>query len=158
MLLTNTKVGRFTKALVVGMGEHDLRHPTAMGATLEAIDNIAEYIFTILQMASEKSGVKNQSDEEILTYDACLSHHILKTKQEVKLSWPGGDEPPPLAMSWFYSYERHSSHTICSTKSPFFTIILSETTSYTNTHLPSCSQEMQWLIMLVYIGLFKGLI
>ena len=42
ILLTNTKVGRNTKALVAGVGERAIRHPKPMTSVFEAIDAICK--------------------------------------------------------------------------------------------------------------------
>ncbi|RVW53286.1 Mevalonate kinase [Vitis vinifera] len=49
MLVTNTKVGRNTKALVAGVSERTLRHPNAMKAVFNAVDFISEELSTIIQ-------------------------------------------------------------------------------------------------------------
>nr|QBZ39492.1 mevalonate kinase [Santalum album] len=49
MLVTNTKVGRNTKALVAGVSERTLRHPDAMAAVFKAVDSISEELSSIIQ-------------------------------------------------------------------------------------------------------------
>ncbi|GAU11536.1 hypothetical protein TSUD_345260 [Trifolium subterraneum] len=49
MLITNTKVGRNTKALVAGVSERMLRHPDAMAFVFSAVDSISKELTTILQ-------------------------------------------------------------------------------------------------------------
>ncbi|CDP20121.1 unnamed protein product [Coffea canephora] len=49
MLITNTKVGRNTKALVAGVSERTARHPTAMAAVFNAVDSISNEMATIIQ-------------------------------------------------------------------------------------------------------------
>lgn len=49
MLVTNTKVGRNTKALVAGVSERALRHPDAMKAVFHAVDSISKDLSTIIQ-------------------------------------------------------------------------------------------------------------
>ncbi|XP_059652487.1 mevalonate kinase-like [Cornus florida] len=49
MLITNTKVGRNTKALVAGVSERTLRHPKAMAAVFTAVDSISNELATIIQ-------------------------------------------------------------------------------------------------------------
>ncbi|XP_059658606.1 mevalonate kinase-like [Cornus florida] len=49
MLITNTKVGRNTKALVTGVSERTLRHPKAITAVFTAIDSISNELATIIQ-------------------------------------------------------------------------------------------------------------
>lgn len=49
MLITNTKVGRNTKALVAGVSERTLRHPEAMASVFNAVDSISTELATIIQ-------------------------------------------------------------------------------------------------------------
>jgi mevalonate kinase len=85
MLLTNTQVGRNTKALLAGVGERALRHPATMGAIFKAIDEIAEEVVTILLTPPEKAGDEKYRDEELVSTDECGPHPVLKTEQEVRL-------------------------------------------------------------------------
>ncbi|XP_074311553.1 mevalonate kinase isoform X2 [Silene latifolia] len=50
MLITNTKVGRNTKALVAGVSERTLRHPDAMASVFSAVDSISKELSAIIQM------------------------------------------------------------------------------------------------------------
>lgn len=49
MLITNTKVGRNTKALVAGVSERASRHPGAMHAVFTAIDFISKELAAIIE-------------------------------------------------------------------------------------------------------------
>ncbi|OVA05765.1 GHMP kinase N-terminal domain [Macleaya cordata] len=49
MLITNTKVGRNTKALVAGVNERTLKHPDSMNAVFTAVDSISKELSTIIQ-------------------------------------------------------------------------------------------------------------
>ncbi|GMG99709.1 hypothetical protein Nepgr_001549 [Nepenthes gracilis] len=49
MLITNTRVGRNTKALVAGVSERTVRHPDAMKAVFSAVDSISKEMATIIQ-------------------------------------------------------------------------------------------------------------
>lgn len=49
MLITNTKVGRNTKALVAGVSERTLRHPDAMSLVFNAVDSISKELAAIIQ-------------------------------------------------------------------------------------------------------------
>ncbi|XP_065046849.1 mevalonate kinase-like [Musa acuminata AAA Group] len=49
MLITNTKVGRNTKALVAGVSERASRHPDAMAAVFTAVNSISKELSTIIQ-------------------------------------------------------------------------------------------------------------
>ena len=62
ILLTNTKVGRNTKALVAGVGERAIRHPKPMTSVFEAIDAITVEAIGILQSISEWE--TNRCDQE----------------------------------------------------------------------------------------------
>lgn len=52
MLITNTKVGRNTKALVAGVSERTLRHPHAMASVFDAVDSISTELATIIQSSA----------------------------------------------------------------------------------------------------------
>ncbi|KAB5529326.1 hypothetical protein DKX38_019407 [Salix brachista] len=49
MLITNTKVGRNTKALVAGVSERTLRHSDAMSFVFEAVDSISKELANVIQ-------------------------------------------------------------------------------------------------------------
>ncbi|KAL9272549.1 Mevalonate kinase-like protein [Drosera capensis] len=49
MLVTNTRVGRNTKALVAGVSERAIRHQDAMEAVFSAVDSISKEMSTIIQ-------------------------------------------------------------------------------------------------------------
>ncbi|KAF1869604.1 hypothetical protein Lal_00017179 [Lupinus albus] len=49
MLITNTKVGRNTKALVAGVSERMLRHSDAMAFVFSAVDSISKELTAIIQ-------------------------------------------------------------------------------------------------------------
>lgn len=85
MLLTNTQVGRNTKALVAGVGERTLRHPAAMGAIFTAIEEIVEEIVTILQTPPERSLDKSKKDDILASSEECGPHLVTKTDLEVRL-------------------------------------------------------------------------
>ncbi|KAK9919782.1 hypothetical protein M0R45_028360 [Rubus argutus] len=52
MLITNTKVGRNSKALVAGVSERTLRHPHAMASVFDAVDSISTELATIIQSSA----------------------------------------------------------------------------------------------------------
>ncbi|KAH7679550.1 Galactokinase/homoserine kinase protein [Dioscorea alata] len=52
MLITNTKVGRNTKALVAGVSERTQRHPDAMAAVFTAVDSISKELSDVIQSAA----------------------------------------------------------------------------------------------------------
>ncbi|KAG5232489.1 mevalonate kinase [Salix suchowensis] len=49
MLITNTKVGRNTKALVAGVSERTLRHSDAMSFVFNAVDSISKELANVIQ-------------------------------------------------------------------------------------------------------------
>ncbi|PIN21045.1 Mevalonate kinase [Handroanthus impetiginosus] len=49
MLITNTKVGRNTKALVASVSERTLRHSSAMTSVFNAVDSISNELAAIIQ-------------------------------------------------------------------------------------------------------------
>ncbi|KAK4476691.1 hypothetical protein RD792_015851 [Penstemon davidsonii] len=49
MLITNTKVGRNTKALVASVSERTMRHSNAMSSVFNAVDSISNELATIIQ-------------------------------------------------------------------------------------------------------------
>ncbi|XP_022150767.1 mevalonate kinase [Momordica charantia] len=49
MLITNTKVGRNTKALVAGVSERTIRHPDAMSSVFNAVDSISKELSILIQ-------------------------------------------------------------------------------------------------------------
>ncbi|XP_044467769.1 mevalonate kinase-like isoform X2 [Mangifera indica] len=49
MLITNTKVGRNTKALVGGVSERTFRHPYAMSSVFNAVDSISKELSTLIE-------------------------------------------------------------------------------------------------------------
>ncbi|XP_042434450.1 mevalonate kinase-like isoform X2 [Zingiber officinale] len=51
MLITNTKVGRNTKALVAGVSERTSRHQDAMASVFAAVDSISKELSAIIQSA-----------------------------------------------------------------------------------------------------------
>lgn len=65
ILLTNTKVGRNTKALVAGVGERAQRHPKAMTAIFEATEAIAEEFVEILQLVSEWENCRSDQEAKV---------------------------------------------------------------------------------------------
>ncbi|KAL2469189.1 Mevalonate kinase [Forsythia ovata] len=49
MLITNTKVGRNTKALVASVSERTIRHPKAMALVFSAVDSISSELASIIE-------------------------------------------------------------------------------------------------------------
>ncbi|CAM0884974.1 unnamed protein product [Alopecurus aequalis] len=50
MLITDTKVGRNTKALVAGVSERVSRHPDAMASVISAVNSISEELSSIVEL------------------------------------------------------------------------------------------------------------
>lgn len=65
MLITNTKVARNTKALVAGVLERTLRHPSAMNSVFSAVDSISNELASIIQ-SPVKDGIDVTEKEEKL--------------------------------------------------------------------------------------------
>ncbi|XP_024977836.1 mevalonate kinase isoform X2 [Cynara cardunculus var. scolymus] len=66
MLITNTKVGRNTKALVAGVSERKNRHPDAMTSVFTAVDSISNELASIIQSSSNNDLDKEQRVEELM--------------------------------------------------------------------------------------------
>ncbi|KAF3538978.1 hypothetical protein F2Q69_00024887 [Brassica cretica] len=67
MLITNTKVGRNTKALVSGVSERTVRHPEAMNSVFNAVDSISKEVAAIIQTKDEISVTeKEESVKELM--------------------------------------------------------------------------------------------
>ena len=65
MLVTNTKVGRNTKALVAGVSERTLRHPDAMKSVFNAVDSISKELSTIIQSPSPDELSITEKEEKL---------------------------------------------------------------------------------------------
>ncbi|KAF4361224.1 hypothetical protein F8388_018949 [Cannabis sativa] len=65
MLITNTKVGRNTKALVAGVSERALRHPDAMNFVFNAVDSISKELSAIIQSPIGDDLSVTQKEEKI---------------------------------------------------------------------------------------------
>lgn len=65
MLITNTKVGRNTKALVAGVSERTLRHPNAMTAVFTAVDSISNELSSILQSSARDEITITENEEKL---------------------------------------------------------------------------------------------
>ncbi|KAF8038763.1 hypothetical protein BT93_B1346 [Corymbia citriodora subsp. variegata] len=65
MLITNTKVGRNTKALVAGVSERTLRHPDAMTSVFNAVDSISKEMSTIIQAPAPDEISVTEKEEKI---------------------------------------------------------------------------------------------
>lgn len=96
MLITNTKVGRNTKALVAGVSERTLRHPDAMTSVFSAVDSISRELATIIQSgASDEISVteKEAKIEELMEMNQGLlqcmgvSHASIETVLRTTLKY-----------------------------------------------------------------------
>ncbi|KAK7337800.1 hypothetical protein VNO77_18387 [Canavalia gladiata] len=65
MLVTNTKVGRNTKALVAGVSERMLRHPDAMAFVFSAVDSISKELTTVLKLHTPDDLSVTEKEEKI---------------------------------------------------------------------------------------------
>ncbi|XP_027931997.1 mevalonate kinase isoform X1 [Vigna unguiculata] len=65
MLITNTKVGRNTKALVAGVGERMLRHPEIMAFVFSAVDSISKELTSILKSPTPDELSLTEKEEKI---------------------------------------------------------------------------------------------
>ncbi|CAO2836662.1 unnamed protein product [Amaranthus hypochondriacus] len=107
MLITNTQVGRNTKALVAGVSERTLRHPDVMASVFSAVDSISKELSTVLQTpVADDIAITEQEDklEELMEMNQGLLQcmgvsHVsietvlrttLKYKLKSKLTGAGG--------------------------------------------------------------------
>ncbi|KAK1581182.1 hypothetical protein Q3G72_003832 [Acer saccharum] len=65
MLITNTKVGRNTKALVAGVTERTFRHPDVMGSVFNAVDSISKELSIILESPALDDLSKTEKEEKL---------------------------------------------------------------------------------------------
>lgn len=65
MLITNTNVGRNTKALVAGVSERTVRHPTAMAAVFKAVDSISNEVATIIQSPAHDDIAATEKEDKL---------------------------------------------------------------------------------------------
>lgn len=96
MLITNTKVGRNTKALVAGVSERTLRHPDAMSLVFNAVDSISKELSAIIQSpASDDLSIteKEEKMEELMEMNQGLlqcmgvSHASIETVLRTTLKY-----------------------------------------------------------------------
>ncbi|XP_058077729.1 mevalonate kinase isoform X2 [Magnolia sinica] len=96
MLVTNTKVGRNTKALVAGVSERACRHPEAMTAVFTAVDSISKELAAIIQSpASDMLAITEKEDklEELMEMNQGLlqcmgvSHSSIETVLRTTLKY-----------------------------------------------------------------------
>ena len=126
MLITNTQVGRNTKALVAGVSERTLRHPKGMASVFNAVDSISTEMANIFQSsASDDLSIteKEAKIEELMEMNQGLlqcmgvSHAsidtvirtTLKYKLASKLTGAGGGGCvltllPTCILSWFHLF------------------------------------------------------
>nr|GEV07432.1 mevalonate kinase [Tanacetum cinerariifolium] len=96
MLITNTKVGRNTKALVAGVSERKNRHPDAMTSVFTAVDSISNELASIIQSSSDDdltALAKEQKVEELMEMNQGLlkcmgvSHASIETVLRTTLKY-----------------------------------------------------------------------
>uniref|UniRef100_A0A0R0ESP4 mevalonate kinase n=1 Tax=Glycine max TaxID=3847 RepID=A0A0R0ESP4_SOYBN len=96
MLITNTKVGRNTKALVAGVGERMLRHPDIMAFVFSAVDSLSNELTSILKSPTpDELSVteKEQKIEELMEMNEGLlqsmgvSHATIQTVLQTTLKY-----------------------------------------------------------------------
>jgi len=96
MLITNTKVGRNTKALVAGVSERASRHPDAMASVFTAVDYISKEMSTIIESpALDDLSVtaKEEKIEELMEMNQGLlqcmgvSHASIETVLRITLKY-----------------------------------------------------------------------
>ncbi|KAK8460657.1 hypothetical protein SEVIR_2G365266v4 [Setaria viridis] len=63
MLITDTRVGRNTKALVAGVSER--RHPDAMASVFHAVNSISEELSSIVELAAEDEIAITSKEEKL---------------------------------------------------------------------------------------------
>ncbi|KAG7552111.1 GHMP kinase C-terminal domain superfamily [Arabidopsis thaliana x Arabidopsis arenosa] len=67
MLITNTRVGRNTKALVSGVSQRAARHPDVMNSVFNAVDSISKELAAIIQSKDDTSVTeKEESIKELM--------------------------------------------------------------------------------------------
>ncbi|KAJ6876836.1 mevalonate kinase-like [Populus alba x Populus x berolinensis] len=96
MLITNTKVGRNTKALVAGVSERTLRNPDAMSSVFNAVDSISKELANVIQTpASDHLSItaKEEKLEELMEMNQGLlqcmgvSHASIETVLRTTLKY-----------------------------------------------------------------------
>jgi mevalonate kinase len=66
MLISDTRVGRNTKALVAGVSERASRHPDAMVSVFHAVNSISEELSSIVELAAEDEIAITSKEEDKL--------------------------------------------------------------------------------------------
>ncbi|KAF7005237.1 hypothetical protein CFC21_020374 [Triticum aestivum] len=65
MLITDTRVGRNTKALVAGVSERASRHPDAMASVFHAVNTISEELSSIVELAATDEISMTSKEEKL---------------------------------------------------------------------------------------------
>ncbi|CAK9314944.1 unnamed protein product [Citrullus colocynthis] len=65
MLITNTKVGRNTKALVAGVSERAIRHPDAMNSVFNAVNSISNELSILIQSPVDDEVCLTEKEEKL---------------------------------------------------------------------------------------------
>ncbi|CAK8544675.1 unnamed protein product [Lathyrus sativus] len=96
MLITNTKVGRNTKALVAGVSERMLRHPGTMAFVFSAVDSISKELTNVLQSPTPDHLSATQIEEKVeelmemnqgLLQSMGVSHATIETVLQTTLKY-----------------------------------------------------------------------
>uniref|UniRef100_A0A0D9VCS3 Mevalonate kinase n=1 Tax=Leersia perrieri TaxID=77586 RepID=A0A0D9VCS3_9ORYZ len=65
MLITDTRVGRNTKALVAGVSERSSRHPDAMASVFHAVNSISEELSSIVELTANDEIAITSREEKL---------------------------------------------------------------------------------------------
>ncbi|XP_062199287.1 mevalonate kinase-like isoform X2 [Phragmites australis] len=65
MLISDTRVGRNTKALVAGVCERASRHPDAMSSVFHAVNSVSEELSSIVELAAEDEIAITSKEEKL---------------------------------------------------------------------------------------------
>ncbi|KAF0919334.1 hypothetical protein E2562_029194 [Oryza meyeriana var. granulata] len=68
MLITDTRVGRNTKALVAGVSERASRHPDAMASVFHAVNSISEELSSIVELAANDEIAVTSKEEKLAEF------------------------------------------------------------------------------------------
>ncbi|CAM6109119.1 unnamed protein product [Calypogeia fissa] len=98
MLITNTNVSRNTKALVAGVGELAVRHPTAMAAVFQAIEAISEEIVSILESPISNEIKLEESAAAGETIAAPVHPNGIAVNGSSKVNGSNGHSPIPNSL------------------------------------------------------------
>ncbi|RLM93774.1 mevalonate kinase-like [Panicum miliaceum] len=81
MLITDTRVGRNTKALLAGVSERASRHPDAMASVFNAVNSISEELSSVVELAAEDEiAITSREDKlaELMEMNQVSAHTVLE--------------------------------------------------------------------------------